>query len=70
MREPSPGSKSYRLRARRARLLADGRKALTMIEAHPIADVLLIVGGSRARLYRAMAAAQSASAPAVDPLLL
>ena len=42
----------------RTQLIADGRKALDLINAgKPIADVLMIVPGSRARLYRAMAAA-------------
>lgn len=76
MREPSPDTKTYRLFAKRARLLADGRKALELVQVMPIADVLLCVGGSRARLYRAMAVAQSGeqSAPAtreqIDPLML
>lgn len=52
--------------AQHAQLIADGRKALQLIKVRPIADVLLVVGGSRARLYRAMAAA---SADARDPLL-
>lgn len=55
-----------RSEARRAQLLADGRKALELVKTRPIADVLLVVGGSRARLYRAMAAATDFSR---DPLL-
>jgi hypothetical protein len=54
--------------AKRAQLLSDGRKALELAKVRPIADVLLIVGGSRARLYRAMAAAELAANR--DPLLL
>lgn len=52
--------------ARRAQLVADGRQALTLIKTMPIADVLMLVGGSRARLYRAMEAARAADR---DPLL-
>jgi hypothetical protein len=58
--------KSQRRQSQRAQLAADGRKALELVETRPIADVLLIVGGSRARLYRAMAAASQESR---DPLL-
>lgn len=57
---------STRRQSQRAQLLADGRKALELVRTRPIADVLMIVGGSRARLYRAMALAATVSP---DPLL-
>jgi hypothetical protein len=71
VREPIPGSKSFRLNARRAQLLADGRKAIELVKTKPIADVLLVVGGSRARLYRAMYLADRTDNTgwARDPLL-
>jgi hypothetical protein len=52
---------SRRRQAQRAALIADGRKALELIRTLPIADILLVIGGSRSRLYRAMDAAQKAS---------
>jgi len=58
--------KSHRRIAQRAQLLIDGRKALELVKTRPIADILLLVGGSRARLYRAMRAANQVH----DPLLL
>jgi hypothetical protein len=55
MRQPSNGK---RLAAIRAQLIADGRKALELIAAgRNIAELLMVIGGSRARLYRAMNAA-------------
>lgn len=54
--------------AQRAQLVADGRKAIELIKTRPIADVLLLVGGSRARLYRAMYAAGGTSL-AYQPLV-
>jgi hypothetical protein len=57
----------------RAQLLQDGRKALGMIEAgHKPRHVLMVVGGSRARLYRAIdiAAQHDSSAGEIDPLLV
>jgi hypothetical protein len=63
----------YRQAERRAQLLADGRQALELIKTLPIADVLMLIGGSRARLYRAMHAATAANHPErttwADPLL-
>jgi hypothetical protein len=58
---------ALRKHARRAQLIADGRKALELVRTKPIADVLMVVGGSRARLYRAMYAASEAQSQ--DPLL-
>jgi hypothetical protein len=61
---------------RRTRLLADGRKALEMRRAgRSPADMLMVLGCSRARLYRAMDAAERAEpmaaarapAPQIDP---
>lgn len=47
----------------RAQLAADGRKAASLIAAgRTIDDVLLVVPGSRARLYRAIAAAGQSDA--------
>lgn len=44
--------------AQRAKLLADGVKALELIErGRSIVDILMVIPGSRARLYRAMALA-------------
>jgi hypothetical protein len=57
-----------RREAQRAQLMMDGRKALELVKTRPVADVLLVIGGSRARLYRAMAMA-SDQAQTVDPLL-
>ena len=56
----------------RARLLQDGRKALALIEAgHKPRDALMVIGGSRARLYRAMEIArQTDGQTPADPLLL
>lgn len=56
---------------RRAQLLSDGRKALALVaHGHDIKDVLAVIGGSRARLYRAMGrAAPEAPASVLDPLL-
>jgi len=54
--------------AQHAQLVADGRKALELIQVRPIADILLVIGGSRARLYRAMEAARQEDNPR-DPLL-
>jgi hypothetical protein len=56
----------------RAKLLSDGRKALAMIEAgHKPRDALMVIGGSRARLYRAMELArQTDGQTPADPLLL
>ncbi len=49
---------------RRTRLLQDGHKANAMIKAgRSMSDVRMVIAGSRARLYRAMALAR-------DPLLL
>jgi hypothetical protein len=51
--------KPRRIDRRRALLIADGRKALALRRrglAPP--DVLLVIGGSRARLYKAMDAAE------------
>ncbi len=69
----------YSRAAQRARLLADGHKALALLNAgRSISDCMLVIDGSRARLYRAMMAAASdgqyaGNAPATracDPLLL
>ena len=56
----------------RAQLLQDGRKALALIEAgHKPRDALMVIGGSRARLYRAMELArQTDGQTPADPLLL
>ena len=64
-------SANVRRDIQRAQLIADGRKALALVRHHPIADVLMIVGGSRARLYRAMGLALDADNPQPkrDPLL-
>jgi len=49
---------------RRTRLLQDGRHALALLKAgRSIPEVMLVIPGSRARLYRAMNTAR-------DPLLL
>jgi hypothetical protein len=61
--------KSQRRQAQRAQLVADGRKALELVRTRPIADVLLIIGGSRARLYRAMKLIEPETDKR-DPLLL
>jgi hypothetical protein len=56
--------------AQRAQLLQDGRKAIELTKTRPIADILLVIGGSRARLYRAMAVAMAHDqAQTIDPLL-
>jgi len=48
------------MRHDKLRLIADGRKARQLLDSGmKPRDVLLIVGGSRARLYRALAIAQS-----------
>lgn len=62
---------SLRRNTQRAKLLADGRLARSMSH-RPIADILLLTGLSRARLYRAMALAREADAgqQSIDPLLL
>lgn len=50
------------------RLRADGAKALAMLKAgRTIPDIMLVMPGSRARLYRAMAIVRAESR---DPLLL
>ena len=62
----------------RDKLLADGRKALEMVKSgRSMLDVLMVIGGSRTRLYRAMELAElEDSSQAVqnntqgDPLLL
>lgn len=62
----------------RDKLLADGRKALEMVKSgRSMLDVLMVIGGSRTRLYRATElAALEDSSQAVqnntqgDPLLL
>lgn len=58
--------------ARRARLLADGRKALALLGAgRTIVDCLMVIDGSRARLYRALHAASDGQyAPKVHDSLL
>lgn len=61
--------------AQRAKLLADGLKALGMIErGRSIVDIMRVIPGSRARLYRAMERAsppgQAYSKQTRDPLLL
>jgi hypothetical protein len=54
---------------RRTRLLRDGRKALAMLDqGKSIPDVRMVIGGSRARLYRAIAAARAHAG--IDLLLL
>jgi hypothetical protein len=62
----SLSQKSRRPDQRRARLIADGRKALALRKQgmRPM-DVLMVIGGSRPRMYKAMDAAE-----AKDPLLL
>lgn len=59
--------------AQRAQLIQDGRKALELINAgRNIADCLLIIGGGRARLYRALTAASNGQYSGIkprDPLL-
>lgn len=58
---------------RGAKLRADGRKALVMLERGiGPSDMLLTIPGSRARLYRAMAIVRQEEAVtrAQDPLLL
>jgi hypothetical protein len=59
--DPMPRSmQMFRRLRQRAQLLADGRKALTMLDkGHDIDTVRMVVSGSRARLYRAMSAARS-----------
>lgn len=70
------------LAVKRAQLIQDGRRALSMAGIWSIADILARIGGSRPRLYRAMAAAREADAAtsanrrfddavqqAIDPLL-
>ena len=64
---PKPAHVGIRRAAQRNDLAADGRQAIELIAlGHTISSVLAIVGGSRARLYRAMAAVN----PIDDPLLL
>jgi hypothetical protein len=53
----------------RAQLLKDGRKAIALLKAgRSVPDCLALLGGSRAKLYRAIRAAM-AQQP-IDPLLL
>lgn len=54
----------------RTLLLVDGHKALALIQdGKTINDLLMVIPGSRARLYRAMAAASAQVRHlAVDPL--
>ena len=48
------------MRHDKMRLIADGRKARQLLASGmKPRDVLLVVGGSRARLYRALAIAES-----------
>jgi hypothetical protein len=55
-----------RLEFIRARLAADGARAVAMIrQGVKLADVLAAIGGSRARMYRAIAIARQPK----DPLL-
>lgn len=59
-----------RLDYRRERLLIEGRKALQALKAgRSMPDLILATPGSRARLYRAIAAARAEQTPARDPLL-
>lgn len=52
---PPPRVSSPRRTVQRAQLLADGHKALGLIQAgRMINDVLMVIPGSRARLYRAL----------------
>ncbi len=69
--------KSLRRTAQRAQLRQDGYKAISMLKrGMKPADVLALIGGSRARLYRAIATVDddfvysAGVRPAVDPLLL
>lgn len=64
-------NKTTRQSVRRSQLLSDGRKAIAMIEhGATITDVLMVVSGSRARLYRAMARVDDGYVGNHDPLLL
>jgi len=62
--------KCHRRTAQRAKLHQDGRKAIAMIDSGlKPSDALMIVGGSRARLYRAMALIDEDYVAPPDPLL-
>ena len=59
---------SHRRQRQQAQLAADGAKAHALIdEGRSIVEIMRIIPGSRARLYRAMAIASQQS---VDSLLL
>jgi hypothetical protein len=45
---------TIRRSAQRDKLTADGARALKLVQVLPIYEVLAIIGGSRARLYRAL----------------
>lgn len=53
--------------AQREKLLADGRQALKLSQRMQIEDILLVVDGSRPRLYRAMAYAHMVDSGYTDP---
>jgi hypothetical protein len=53
---------TYRRAEQHKQLLADGREALGLMGAFPIETILVLVGTSRARLYRAMAAVRAIEA--------
>lgn len=68
---PKPRAKDYR----GIRLLADGRKAVKMLNSGAtIPEVRLVIAGSRARLYRAIKLAAGGvllnEPQSIDPLLL
>lgn len=79
-RKLRPPRKLRRTDIRRAQLIADGRKALALRkQGMRPTDVLMVIGGSRPRMYKAMDAAERAADPlteynerkfGVDPLLL
>jgi hypothetical protein len=55
---------------RAAKLLADGQQALALRNRGVApADILLAIGGSRPRMYKAIHAAIAAQQSAIDPLL-
>jgi hypothetical protein len=60
----------HRRKIQRQQLRLDGLKAHALIDTGlKPADVLLVVGGSRARLYRALKTVESET-QSTDPLLL
>jgi hypothetical protein len=62
-----PSRKPRRIDRRRTLLIADGRKALALrAQGVKPPAVLAAIGGSRARMYKAMDAAEAQ----LDPLLL